>query len=131
MEDNTNTVDNTAIIEELQALNKGIVAVNSSQKELTEYIILRDRKADEEKAQNDKVQAEADQAKSEADQLQSKQDQEQAKADQEITETQTDLLSDINDSLQLSNQIQTFNVLIFGIICGLLFIKIFLDRMVK
>ena len=49
----------------------------------------------------------------------------------EVTETYTELLTDIRDEINLSNQLMSGQNLFFGIICGLLIVKIFIDRFIK
>ena len=131
MEDNGNNFDNTAMLEELQKINQGITAVNTSQKELTEYLISKDKLAEQQKKIDAEEQAKSDEDQAKIDEEQAKVDEAKEQQDLSYTEQEIQLLTEINNGIQLNNQIGSVNILIFGIICGLLFMKIFIDRLVK
>ena len=71
MEDNGNNFDNTAMLEELQKINQGITAVNTSQKELTEYLISKDKLAEQQKKIDAEEQAKSDEDQAKIDEQQS------------------------------------------------------------
>ena len=133
MEEATNEQVNNdqAILEALNVLNENSVATNNSIKELTEYIILQDKREQNEKA------LKADQEKSEAlekgEQELIKEQEESARAEQQSAQADTyeELLTSIDEGIQLNNQLLAVNGLYIGIVIGLLFIKIFVDRLTK
>lgn len=135
MEDNNNSADMSAVLQELQTLNQGISTLNKNQKELTEYIVIRDRKADEEKARADELAAEDKEVEdqrvtdNQIAEQKAQEDRDQQQADQ--AETYTELLNDSISEMQLTNQLLSVQTIYFGIIIGLLFIKIFIDRLTK
>lgn len=133
MEEATNEQVNNdqAILEALNVLNENSVATNNSIKELTEYIILQDKREQNEKA------LKADQEKSEAlekgEQELIKEQEESARAEEQSAQADTyeELLTSIDEGIQLNNQLLAVNGLYIGIVIGLLFIKIFVDRLTK
>lgn len=146
MEDNHNSVDTNAILTELQILNQGVAAENKKVDQLVEYLIVKDQKEKEEKEQSEalasKEKAEAieserllkeQEQQAEAEQKSAQDEKEAAdKAEQEeVTETYTELLTDIRDGINLSNEINAINGIYIGIVIGMLFIKILVDRIFK
>lgn len=133
MEEATNEQVNNdqAILEALNVLNENSVATNNSIKELTEYIILQDKREQNEKA------LKADQEKSEAlekgEKELIKEQEESARAEEQSAQADTyeELLTSIDEGIQLNNQLLAVNGLYIGIVIGLLFIKIFVDRLTK
>ena len=115
----------------LNVLNENSVATNNSIKELTEYIILQDKREQNEKA------LKADQEKSEAleqgEQELIKEQEESARAEQQSAQADTyeELLTSIDEGIQLNNQLLSVNCLYIGIVIGLLFIKIFVNLSTK
>lgn len=116
--------ENQAILDALNSLNENSVATNDSIKELQEYLIIQDnRKQQAQQEQEDNAQIEK-----EASDLA----EQQAISDAEQqAETYTELLTDIRTQLELSNELQAVNNIWFGVICGLLFIKILVDKILK
>lgn len=134
MEEKTE-VTNYDLLQALNTLNENSVATNNSIKELQEYFIIKDRQ-EKQKEETEKKQSEQAE-KQEAEIKEQKEQEEQsalaeqsAKADAQ-TETYTELLTGINESNQLNNQIMAAQSIYFGIVIGLLFIKIFIDRLIK
>lgn len=116
--------ENQAIIDALNSLNENSVATNDSIKELQEYLIIQDnRKQQAQQEQEDNAQIEKE-ASDLAEQQASSDAEQQA-------ETYTELLTDIRTQLELSNELQAVNNIWFGVICGLLFIKILVDKILK
>lgn len=133
VENNNDSVDYYALLTEMQEINKGINRLHSSQEELTQYIISRDKQSDQEKANEKKIQeeqkaidkeaAEQQEAEQQEAKLQSEEQQEQQ------TETYTELLTDIRDEIRLSNQLTAGSFMFYGIICGILLFKILWDKL--
>jgi Skp family chaperone for outer membrane proteins len=131
MEDNYNSPDISSVITELQVLNQSINTENQKIDKFLEYLVARDQEAVE-KEEAEQVEADSEKVNKELEtKQQEEKEQQKAQQEQETTETYTELLSQINDGIQLTNQLLTVDVLIFGIVIGLLLIKIFIDRMVK
>ena len=129
MEDNSNNFDSATIVKELQAINKGLTDVNSSQKELMEYIIAKDQASDEEKEAAEKEAAEKQEAeKQEAEKQEEETKAAETKADSQ-TETYTLLLTDIRDEMRLNNQMMAGSFIFYGIICGIILFKILWDKL--
>lgn len=114
MEDNSNSINNSSILEELQALNEGITSLNENQEELTEFIIKRDK-------ENTEAQAEKEE-KLEEDQVKSDQDQ------TEQAETYTETLEQISNNVNVTNHLLSGQIFFFGVVVGVLLIKILFDR---
>lgn len=140
------TFDVDALLMELQTLNQGVADENEALEKLTEYIISQDKKekeaAEKKEAEQKAEEEQAKIAEQELDQIsaekQEKKEEEEAKIaeqekveSQEITETYTELLTDIRDSNNLSNEIMSGQIFFTGIICGILLVKIFVDRFLK
>lgn len=128
-------VTNAELLEALNNLNDNTVATNNSVKELQEYFILKDRKEQQEKATQEKQAEQEAKEKAELDE-QSAKEEESAKAEQSAkadaeTETYTELLTEINEGIQLNNQLLVVQSIYIGIVVGLLFIKILVDRITK
>lgn len=116
--------ENQAIIDALNSLNENSVATNDSIKELQEYLIIQDnRKQQAQQDQEDNAQIEKE-ASDLAEQQASSEAEQQA-------ETYTELLTDIKTQIELSNELQSVNNIWFGVIIGLLWIKILFDRLFK
>lgn len=116
--------ENQAIIDALNSLNENMVATNDSIKELQEYLIIQDnRKQQAQQEHEDNAQIEKE-ASDLAEQQASSEAEQQA-------ETHTELLTDIRTQLELSNELQAVNNIWFGVICGLIFIKILVDKILK
>lgn len=114
MEDSNNNIDNSAILKELQALNKGIDALTENQEELTEFIINKDK---EEKEAEEKKQEETKQEQTKADQENIKQ-----------AETYTETLEQISNNVNVTNHLLAGQIFFFGVVVGVLLIKILFDR---
>lgn len=128
-------VSNNEILNALNDLNANTVATNNSIKELQEYFIIKDKKELQEKEtlkkqEEENAKVEAELKDQEAKEEESAKAEQSAKADQE-TETYTELLTDINEGIQLNNQLMVVQSIYIGIVVGLLFIKIFVDRLTK
>ena len=131
MEDNNNNIDTSAILSQLQTLNEGVSSVNQQTKELVNYLVVKDKEEAEAKRQAEEAQKKEnkeaeEQAIKEAEEQASKDEQAQAE-----TETYTELLTNIRDGIELQNQMQASQILFFGIICGVLLVKIFFDRFIR
>ena len=104
MEEKTE-VTNNDLLQALNTLNENSVATNNSIKELQEYFIIKDR---QQKQKEETEQKQAEQAeKQEAEIKEQKEQEEQsvlaeqsAKADAQ-TDTYTELLTEINEGIQL------------------------------
>lgn len=128
-------VTTAELLEALNNLNDNTVATNNSVKELQEYFILKDRKEQQEKATQEKQAEQEAKEKAELDEQSAKEEEsakaeQSAKADQE-TQTYTELLTEINEGIQLNNQLMVVQSIYIGIVVGLLFIKILVDRITK
>lgn len=128
-------VTNAELLEALNNLNENTVATNNSVKELQEYFIIKDKKEQQEKATREKQEEQEAKEQAELDEQSAKEEEsakaeQSAKADQE-TETYTELLTQINEGIQLNNQLMVVQSIYIGIVVGLLFIKIFVDRLTK
>lgn len=128
-------VTNAELLEALNNLNENTVATNNSVKELQEYFILKDKKEQQEKATREKQAEQEAKEQAELDEQSAKEEEsakaeQSAKADQE-TETYTELLTEINEGIQLNNQLMVVQSIYIGIVVGLLFIKILVDRLTK
>lgn len=120
----TQSDSNALLLAELKKIN----AYNEEQSKQA----LLDKQAAEEQAKiEEQEQAEADQeAQEQADQ------EAQEQADQEALEvnyqeTVQEILVDIRSQNELQNELCVVNIICFGIISGLLFIKILVDRIIK
>ena len=135
MEDNNNTVNFDAVLSEMSALNKGVSASNEKLDQLIEMIAIESKNEQEryEKDQEDKIAAEQKKVAEDLEQGQNELDQEQqeAEAQEEVTETYTELLTDIRDELDYSNQLMIGQLFFIGVIFGVLIAKILIDRFMK
>lgn len=131
MEDNSNSFDTLAIVEELQKIDQGLVALNTSQKELTEYIILRDKKADKEKAAALEQEAEKKEAEEqEAETLEAEKSEQQTReADQQ--QTYTELLTDIRDQTVLTNNLISGHIFFTGMLFGVMLLSVLWNRFIR
>lgn len=116
-----NSIDFTPVIEELQALNKGIVSSNEKLDSISAYLISKDMQQTEKDSAEYNAKLEQDQATREAQKQAEEQRSEEA-------ETYTELLTDIRDDIRLQNQMFAGQILFIGIITGVLLAKIFFDR---
>lgn len=135
MEETTSTQVNTELIEVLNKLNNSVEQNTQSINQIQQYLIIKDRQ--DKKDQQAKEETEQKKAEEEQKTQEEKQEQEAlaseesaAKADAQ-TETYTELLTEINEGVQLTNQLLTVQGIYFGIVIGLLFMKIFIDRLTK
>ena len=127
-------VTNNDLLQALNDLNQNSVATNNSIKELTEYLIIKDK---QEKQKEDTLNKKAEQAEKEEAEIQEQKEQEEASAQAEQsaradvqTEEYETLLTDIRAEQQLTNQLLTGQFLFFGIICGILLFKILWDKLI-
>lgn len=135
-------ITNQDLLDALHSLNESSVNTNNSIKELTEYLVTKDRQAEQKEAtekkqaeQEAKEQAEKDllaeeeQASADAE---AKAVEEQKEAEeQDQVQTYTETLQSIDQGVQLTNQLLAVQGIYIGIVCGLLFIKILFDRLRK
>lgn len=120
----SNNIDINPIVEELQILNKGVVSNGEKLDSISEYLIAKNiQDADKESA--------AKQAELEKSAEDKRSAEEKAAEQQEQAETYTEILTQINDGVQLTNQLLAVQSIYIGVIVGLLFIKIFVDRLTK
>ena len=131
MEETTNTVNDDLLNQLIDSTNKNTEAIEH----LEEYLILKDKEREKKEAEEKKASEEKEKLDQED---QEAKDQETAKAAEESaakadaqTETYTELLTEINEGVQLTNQLLTVEGIYIGIVIGLLFIKIFVDRLTK
>lgn len=134
MEENTTTM-NDDILNVLQDLNANTVATNDSIKELQEYLIIQQKKEDQEKATLQKQAEQEAEEQAVIDEQTAKEEESalaesNAKAEAE-TETYTELLTDIRDQISLNNELLVVNGIYIGIVVGLLFMKVLFDRLFK
>ena len=127
MEENTATM-NEDILNALQDLNANTVATNDSVKELQEYLIIQQKKEDQEKATLKKQAEQEAEEQAVIDEQTAKEEESalaesNAKAEAE-TETYTELLTDIRDQISLNNELLVVNGIYIGIVVGLLFMKV-------
>lgn len=128
-------VTNEQILNALNDLNSNTIATNNSIKELQEYLISKDRKEQQEEATKAKQEEQEALKQAELDEQTAKEEEsamaeQSAKADQ-VTDTYTELLTDINNNVVLSNNIFAGQLLFTGIISGILLGKILFDRFIK
>lgn len=128
-------VTNTEILEALNNLNDNTVATNNSVKELQEYFIIKDKKEQQEKATQEKQAEQEAKEQAELDEQSAKEEEsvaaeQSAKADAQ-TETYTELLTEIRDKQELSNQIFAGQLFFTGMIAGLLIGIILWNRFYK
>lgn len=127
--------NNQEILEALNNLNSNMVATNDSIKEMQEFLIIQDRRQqqkeatiEEQEAQDAETQALLNE-QSEQEEA-SKNAEASAKADAQ-NETYQEILTDLRTQVELSNELQAVNTIWFGVICGLLFVKILIDRIIR
>lgn len=126
---------NEDILNALQDLNANTVATNDSVKELQEYLIIQQKKEDQEKATLKKQAEQEAEEQAVIDEQTAKEEESalaesNAKAEAE-TETYTELLTDIRDQISLNNELLVVNGIYIGIVVGLLFMKVLFDRLFK
>ena len=117
-----NSIDFTPLIKEIQILNQGIVSNGERLDQITEYLILKDKEEKKEKQAAEKQAAEENEAAE-------KQAAESREAQQQTEETYTELLTEIKQEQQLTNQMFAGQFLLFGIITGILLFKILWDKL--
>ena len=113
---------NTQIIELLESINENTISTKDSIDELQEYLIIQEKKENEEKEKQEEIEAE----KSETESL-AKSEQESNASDQ--AETYEMMLVDIRLEQQLTNQLLSGTFLFYGIIAGILLFKIIWDKL--
>lgn len=128
-------VSNKELLDAINELNQNSVATNNSIKELQEYFILKDRKEEQKEATAKKQEEEQKQTQEELQDQQKKEEQsalaeQSAKADTQ-TETYTELLVEIRDKQELSNEIFAGQLFFTGMIAGLLIGIILWNRFYK
>ena len=128
-----NSIDFTPLIEEIQILNQGIVSNGERLDQISEYLILKDKEEKKEKQAAEKQAAEENEAAekqaAEENEVAEKQAAETREAQQQTQETYTELLTDIKEEQQLTNQMFAGQFLLFGIITGILLFKILWDKL--
>ena len=117
-----NSIDFTPLIKEIQILNQGIVSNGERLDQINEYLILKDKEEKKEKQAAEKKAAEDNEAAE-------KQAAETREAQQQTEETYTELLTEIKQEQQLTNQMFAGQFLLFGIITGILLFKILWDKL--
>lgn len=132
---NEEQVTNSDILNAINELNQNSVATNNSIKELQEYFILKDRKEEQKEATAKKQEEEQKQTQEELQEQQKKEEEsalaeQTAKADTQ-TETYTELLVEIRDKQELSNEIFAGQLFFTGMIAGLLIGIILWNRFYK
>ena len=128
-----NSIDFTPLIKEIQILNQGIVSNGERLDQITEYLILKDKEEKKEKQAAEMQAAEEKQAAekqaAEENEAAEKQAAENREAQQQTEETYTELLTEIKQEQQLTNQMFAGQFLLFGIITGILLFKILWDKL--
>ena len=117
-----NSIDFTPLIEEIQILNQGIVSNGERLDQINEYLILKDKEEKKEKQAAEEQAAEENEAAE-------KQAAETREAQQQTEETYMELLTEIKEEQQLTNQMFAGQFLLFGIITGILLFKILWDKL--
>lgn len=120
LEDN----NNDSILQALSDLNQNTVATNNSIKELQEYFLIKDKREQEK-------QAKAEEEESKALEVKEQEEQTSKDAEQQQVDTYTELLTDIRDNVQLSNEIFAGQLFFTGVIAGLLVGIILWNRIFK
>lgn len=135
MEENNIQVTNDDLLQALLQLNESSNATNKSVQELQAYFIAKDKKEKQESETLKKQQEQESKEQAELEE-QAKREQESAeaektaKADSE-TQTYTEILTEIDQGIQLQNQLMVAQSIYIGIVVGLLFMKILFDRIFK
>lgn len=135
MEESTSSQVNTQLIEVLNKLNDSVDQNTQSINQIQQYLIIKDQQ--DKKDQLSKEETEQKKAEEEQKTLAEKEEQEALASDQSAAkaeaqnETYTELLTEINEGVQLTNQLLTVQGIYFGIVVGLLFMKILFDRIIK
>lgn len=128
-------ITNQDIVDAINSLTESQTATNVSVKELTEYLIVKEKR--DQQAAETKAKQEEQEAKKQAElDEQNAKEAESAEAEQTAsaqaqTETYTELLTNIDEGIRLNNQLQVINGIYIGIVVGLLFMKILFDRIFK
>jgi uncharacterized membrane protein YdbT with pleckstrin-like domain len=135
MEETNQSVTNEDLLEALNKLCQSSDTTNKSVQELQEYFITKDKKEKQE-AETLKKQAEQDAEEQAELEEQQERDEESVRAEESAqadaqTQTYTELLTEIDDGIQLQNQLMVAQSIYIGIVVGLLFMKILFDRMFK
>ena len=128
-----NSIDFTPLIEEIQILNQGIVSNGERLDQINEYLILKDKEEKKEKQAAEEQAAEENEAAekqaAEENEAAEKQAAETREAQQQTEETYMELLTEIMEEQQLTNQMFAGQFLLFGIITGILLFKILWDKL--
>lgn len=128
-------ITNQDIVDAINSLTESQTATNVSVKELTEYLIVKEKR--DQQAAETKAKQEEQEAKKQAElDEQNAKEAESAEAEQTAsaqaqTETYTELLTNIDEGIRLNNQLQVINGIYIGIVVGLLFMKVLFDRIFK
>lgn len=129
------TITNEDILNAINVLNSNTVATNDSIKELQEYFILKDKKEEKEKQNQEEI---ALKEKKNQEEIQKQQEEEEASAlaeesarSEAETQTYQELLVDIRDKQELSNEIFAGQLFFTGMIAGLLIGIILWNRFYK
>lgn len=125
MNENTdNSLDTSAIVEELQILNKGTVSNGEKLDQVIEYLLTKEKQEQEEK----EIQQKELEANKEAEQ---KNAEEQQRSDDQQTETYTELLTDIRDQSVLTNNILSGQIFFMGVIFGIILLNVLWNRFIR
>lgn len=120
----TQSDSNALLLAELKKIN----AYNEEQSKQA----LSDKQAAEEQAKiEEQEQAEADQEAQEQADQEAQIASEKEASEVDYKETVQEILVDIRSQNELQNELSVVNIICFGIISGLLFIKILVDRIIK
>lgn len=120
----TQSDSNEALLKEIKKINE----YNAKQAKLQ----AEEKQAAETKAkQEEQARVEADQEAAEQAELDAQVQAEKEASAQDHVETQEEILVDIRTQLELQNELHIVTIISFGIVCGLLFIKILVDRLIK
>lgn len=121
MDETTNKEMNEQILDRLNDLNSNVVTTNNSLKDLQEYLIIQDKKNQEEK------EAEEKSASDKQDKEQTAKAEQSAKADAQ-NDTYTELLTNISNQLEYQNAVISGQSFMYGIISGILLFTILWNK---
>ena len=114
MEDNNSNVDNSAVLEQLQTLNKSVDSLTENQEELIEFLVKKDQETKE--------------ADTEKQEKEEQQKLETEKSSTEQAETYSETLQQISENINVTNHLISGQIFFMGVVVGVLLIKILFDR---
>ena len=115
-----NNFDTSAIVEELQILNKGVLSNGEKLDQINEYLILKEQKEKEDK-----------EAAEEKEQKQTEEAELRQQEQSEETDTYTELLTDIRDQSVLTNNLIAGQIFFTGMIFGIILLNVLWNRFIR